>query len=211
LAALVFPYAEAIVLTPFLEKKLAALETDRGRLAMIDQELDFTEFLKQSQTPYLEAIYLLAKSAPQGMSLESLSMGGKQPISLRLKLASAQAVTDFRAKLVDSGWFTNVVVEEQAPTPDRRVSVRMTADLRPAESRKRLPVEPPGKKRDRPPPGGGMPDFNMPPPLMMMPQPPSEGAPIQVAPAPAPGGPDTPAPPRARRRAPRPAPTQPDS
>jgi hypothetical protein len=211
LGALLFPYAEALVFKPFLERKLAALEADRGRLATIDEEVDFMEFLKQNQPPYLETIYLLAKSAPQGTSLESLSMGRKQQISIRLKMANAQQVSDFRAELVDSGWFANVMVEEQAPSPDRRVSVRMTADLKPAESRKPLPAEPPGKKRDRPQFGGG-PGFDMPPPPpMMMPPPAPAAMPVEAAPTPPPPGPDTTAPPRVRRRAPRPPATPPDS
>jgi Tfp pilus assembly PilM family ATPase len=210
LAALLFPYAEALVLKPFLERKLAALEADRGRLATIDQELDFMEFLKQNQPPYLETIYLLAKSAPQGMSLENLSMGRKPQISLRLKLPNNQAVTDFRGKLVDSGWFANVVVEEQAASPDRRVGVRMTADLKPPEARKPLPSEPFDKKRDRTQSAGGAPVFNMPPPEPAMPPPAPVGMPV-AAPAPPPGAPDAPVTPRIRRRVPRPEPTQPDS
>jgi hypothetical protein len=148
LGTLLFPYAEAIVLKPYLERKLAALEADRGRLALIDQELDFLKFLKQSQPPYLDAIYLLAKSAPQGTQVDDLGMGRHQQITLRLKTANAEQVSDFRAKLVESGWFANVMVEEQSPTPDRRVSVRMTVELKPVEARKPLPVETPDKKKE---------------------------------------------------------------
>ncbi|MGH9593029.1 MAG: hypothetical protein ACRD5L_08050, partial [Bryobacteraceae bacterium] len=42
-----------------------------------------------------------------------------------------------------------VVVEEQTPTPDRQVSVRMTAQLKPAESRKALVAETPAPKPER--------------------------------------------------------------
>jgi hypothetical protein len=200
LGALLFPYAEALVLKPVLERKMAALEADRGRLATIDQELDFLEFLKQNQPPYLDTIYLLARSAPQGTRLESLSMSRHQQISIRLKTANSQEVSDFRTKLIDSGWFANVMVEEQAPSPDRRVSVRMTAELKTAESRKPLAAEPPGKKRETSLPGWGGPEFSMPPPPMMMPPPRPMANPVQVTPAPPPGGPDTPTPPPRRRR-----------
>ena len=130
-------------------------------------------------------------------------------ISLRLKMPNSQMVTDFRAKLIDSGWFTNVMVEEQAMSPDRRMGVRMTAELRPAEFRKPIAAEPPGKKTDRPR-FGSVPDLNIPPPDQMM-IPPAQimTMPVQVAPASAPGEPDTSAPPRVRRH-PRPPPT-PDS
>jgi hypothetical protein len=208
LVTLLFPYAEAIVLKPFLERKLAALEADRGRLATIDQELDFLNFLKQNQPPYLDAIYLLARSAPRGTSLESLSMGRHQEISLRLKLGNTQQVTDFRSKLIDSGWFANVMVEEQTPSPDRRVSVRMTAALKPAESRKPITAEPPGKKTDKPGPGDE-PDFAMPMP-MMAPPPQPAAPPVEVAPSPPPDGQDAGTPPPARKRPRRPIVVQPD-
>ena len=199
--ALLFPDAEAIVRKPFLEKKLAALQADRGRLAMIDQELDFLKFLKQNQPPYLDAIYLLAKSAPQGTRLDSLSLGRRQEISIQLKMATAEQVSDFRSKLIDSGWFANVMVEEQTPSPDRRVTVRMTAELKPVESRKPIPAEPPGKKTDRTRPGGDVFDSAMPPPEPIM-APPAQPmrSPVQVTPAPPPGGPDMPAPARGVRR-----------
>jgi hypothetical protein len=199
--ALVFPYAQAIVFKPFLEKKLAALEADRGRLATIDQELDFLKFLKQSQPPYLDAIYLLARSAPSGTHLESLSMGRHQEISIRLKVGNTQQVTDFRSKLVDSGWFANVLVEEQAPTPDQHVSVRMSAALKAAESRKPITAEPPGKKSNHASPGGE-PGFGMPTPepMMMPPSQPTAG-PAQLSPAPPQDGSgDTSTPPPVRRR-----------
>ena len=201
LAALFFPYAEAFVRKPFLEKKLAALQADRGRLATIDQELDFLKYLKQNQPAYLETIYLLARSAPQGARLDSLSLSRHPEVSIRLKMASAPEVSDFRSKLIDSGWFASVMVEEQTPTPDRRVTVRMTAELKPAESRKPIAPEPPGKKTDRSRPGGMEPDFGMPPPEMMMPPPPQPTRmPVQLTPVPPPGGPDTPASARGARR-----------
>ena len=133
----------------------------------------FSNILKQNQPPYLDTIYLLARSAPQGTRLDGLSLGRHQEVSIRLKMANAQQVSDFRSKLIDSGWFTNVIVEEQTPSPDRRVTVRMTADLKPAESRKPLAPEPPGRKTNQPRPGGDEPDFGMTPPPepMMMPPP----------------------------------------
>ena len=186
---------------PLLEKKLAALEADRGRLATIDHELDFLKFLKQNQPPYLDAIYLLARSAPRGTSLESLFMGRHQQVSMRLKMANPTQVNRFRSKLIDSGWFANVIVEEQAATPDRRFAVRMTADLKPVEVRKPITAEPTGKKEDA---GDDQPDFGMPPePMMMMPPPQPMPAPTvrppPSAPVPAPDGQDAPRPPRIRR------------
>jgi hypothetical protein len=209
LGVLCFPFAEAILLKPLVERKLAALEADRGRLAIIDQELDFLKFLKQNQPPYLDTIYLLARSASQGTRLESLSMGRHQQISMRLKMANSQQVSDFRSKLIDSGWFANVMVEEQAPSPDRKLAVRMTADLKPVEARKPIVNEPPGKKTDRSFQAPAEPVFMPPPEPMMMPPPQPMAPPAEVTPAPPPpDGGDTPAPRRPRRVRPIPPPDQ---
>ena len=123
--------------------------------------------------------------------MENLSMGRHQDVSLRLKLNNSEQVTEFRSKLVESGWFNNIVVEDQTPGMDRRVSVRMTASLKPAESRKALPVEPLGTKKP-----GDEPRFAMPTP-----------GPMRVGPmpepslAPVPESPDSaPKPPRNRPR-----------
>ncbi|HEY3864432.1 MAG TPA: pilus assembly protein PilM [Verrucomicrobiae bacterium] len=200
LAAIAFPYAQAMVMKPFLEKRLAALESDRGRLAMIDEEVDFLQFLKQNQPPYLDTIYLLARSAPDGTQVENFQMGRHSDISLRLKFGNTQQVGDFRSKLIDSGWFANVIVEEQAPSPDRRIAVRMTATLKPAEARKPIPPELPGQKRDRSGPSPWS-NFGQPPP-QMMPSPPPAAAPSAApAPAPPPNMPDNGLP-RIRRRGP---------
>jgi len=199
LATLLFPYAEAIVLKPFLERKLASLEADRGRLATIDQELDFLKFLKQSQPPYLDAIYLMAKSVPQGTRLEEVSMGRHRGVSIRLKMLNSDQVNDFRSKLIDSGWFANAVVEEQAPSPDRHLAVRMAVELKPVESRKPLAPEPPGPKKDRShlafEPPAPMPS----PGPVMAPPSPAAAMPVQVAPGPPPEGQDAQTLPRRRR------------
>ena len=86
------------------------------------------------------------RARAQGTRLEPLSMSRHGDVSLRANMANGQQVTDFRSKLIDSGWFANVVVEEQTPTQDRHVSVRMTAQLKPLAARKELIVESSAKK-----------------------------------------------------------------
>jgi hypothetical protein len=141
-AVLAFPFAQALVLKPFLSHHLANLKAGRARLGAIDREIDFLQYLKANQPPYLETLFLMAKSAPSGTSFDSVSLGRRGEVSLRGKLGNAQQVTDFRSKLIEAGWFSSVVVEEQTPTPDRRVTVRMTAQLKAADSRKPVTDEP---------------------------------------------------------------------
>lgn len=140
-AVLAFPFAQALVLKPFLSHHLATLKAGRARLGAIDREIDFLQYLKANQPPYLETLFLMATSAPPGTSFDSVSLGRRGELSLRGKLGNAQQVTEFRSKLIEAGWFSSVIVEEQTPTPDRRVTVRMTAQLKAADSRKPLPEE----------------------------------------------------------------------
>jgi hypothetical protein len=131
--ALLLPYAEALLLKPHLARKVAEFQTESARLTVIDRELEFLRGLKQSQPPYLDLLYVFSKSAPPGTHFDSLSLNSHGDVSLRTAFHDGQSVADFRNQLVASGFFTNVVVEEQTPTPDhQRVNVRMTAQEMPA-------------------------------------------------------------------------------
>ena len=142
-ALLMLPYAEALLLKDHLAKKIAALKTGQGNLSAIDHEYDFLSYLKQNGPPYLDALYLFAKAAPPGARFESTSMNRRGEVSLRGYMHDAQQVTDFRAKLIDSGFFDRVTVEEQVPTPDhQKVNLRITAQWKPVEKRLGLAIGP---------------------------------------------------------------------
>jgi hypothetical protein len=54
-------------------------------------------------------------------------MNRRGDVSIRATMRDSQQVVQFRAKLLDSGLFGHLVVEEQNPTPDRqKVIVRMS-------------------------------------------------------------------------------------
>ena len=174
---LVLPYAEALLLKPFLARKLAKLNAEKVRLTTIDRELEFLQSLKQSQPPYLDALYTFAKSAPQGAKIDSVTMNRRGDVSLRGSMRDAAQVTDFRTKLIGSGFFSSVAVEEQAPTPDRqKLNVRITAQWKPVEARAGLTNGPTVAEIEKvktnkvAQAGGGMPSgMMMPPGMPMMP------------------------------------------
>jgi Tfp pilus assembly PilM family ATPase len=140
---LVLPYAEALLFKPHLARELAALKAGRGRLAVIDRELGFLQYLKQNQPPCLDTLFLLAKAAPQGAKLDSISMNRRGDLSWRGTMKDSQQVTDFRSKLIASGFFSGVTVDEQTPSPDRqKVTVRMTAQWMPFNVRQALAIGP---------------------------------------------------------------------
>ena len=183
-ALLILPYAEALLLKGHLAKKLAAMKSGQGKLSTIDHEYDFLQNLKLNSPPYLDALYLFAKSTPPGARFESTSMNRRGDISLRGTMQNAQQVTDFRAKLIDSGFFERVTVEEQVPTPDRqKVNIRITAQWKPVEKRLNLAIGPTRDEIEKAktntvaqgnsPMRGGMPPgmpAGMPPGVMIMPR-----------------------------------------
>lgn len=131
---LMLPYVEALFSKPFLKRKLSALSAETNRLVTIDRELEFLQALKQNQPPYLDAIYLFSKLAPQGSKIESLTMNRRGEVSLRGSMRDATQVTDFRTKLIGSGFFATIAVEEQSPGQGK-LTVRMSAQWKPFEAR----------------------------------------------------------------------------
>ncbi|HET7625454.1 MAG TPA: hypothetical protein VFM25_09325, partial [Verrucomicrobiae bacterium] len=180
IALILLPYAEAMALKPWLAKRFSALQADAGRLAMIDRELSFMEFLKQNQPPYLDALYLFSKFAPSGARIESLNMNRRGEVSLRGSMRNSDQVTEFRSKLIASGFFSNVTVEEQTPTPDgQKVNLRFTAQWKPYAQLQTVNIGPSAKeieeaknRKDSPPgmppgfPAGAMP-MGLPPGIQM--------------------------------------------
>ncbi len=142
-ACLLIPSLEALTLKPGLSRRIEATRAQRGKLTLIDRELGFLQYLDQNQPPYLAATYLLSDSIPMGTRIESLGMNRQGEVSLRATIQNAQQVADFRGKLIDSGFFSTVVVEEQTPTPDRqRLSIRVTAQWKAPEERESLNIGP---------------------------------------------------------------------
>jgi len=160
-ALLLLPYAEALLLKPHLAKKVVLFKAESARLATIDLELDFLRYLKQSQPPYLDALYILSKSVPPGTRFDALSLNSHGEVSLRGAFRDGQQVDDFRSKLIGSGFFANVTIEEQSPTPDRqKVNVRISAQEKPAAQLLSVAIDPGTNEIARggkPSPPGGVP------------------------------------------------------
>jgi hypothetical protein len=147
--ALLLPYFEALVLKSHVANKLVAIKSETGRLTTIDRELDFLQYLKESEPPYVDALLVLAKAAPPGTRFDSVSMNRRGEVSLRGSLRDGQQVAELRAKLIDSGFFASVGIEEQTPSPDRqKVTVRMSAQWKSLDQRKVPPSEPPKSTTD---------------------------------------------------------------
>lgn len=146
---LVFPFVEALLLKPLLARKLDTLTREKQKfVSLAEPEMQFLQSLKQSQPPYLDTLYIFSKAAPPGLHLDSITMDQHGEIQVRATMQSADQVMDFRSKLIASGFFANITVEEQSPN-QQKVSVRMTAQWRSAGLRPAVKIDPspdePGK------------------------------------------------------------------
>ena len=158
---LLFPLAEMLLVKPFLNWRLNSFKARQTAFLSVEEpERKFLLYLKQNQPPYLDAFYIFSKSAPPGCHLDSISINQRGEFSVKATLPSAQAVTDFRAKIMASGFFANLAVEEQSPVPNQpKVSARMTANWRPNGMRAAVNVPPPVDKNGTNKSGG----TNLPP------------------------------------------------
>ena len=203
LACLCFPYAEAVLLKNRLAKKLETLKADKVRLATIDRELSFLQHIKTTEPPYIDCLSVLA-NASQGGKLDSISMNRRGELSLRGTMRGSQQVTDFRNKLIASGFFASVSVDEQTPSPDRqKFAIRLTAQWKPINARERAVIDPTPeeaeklKNRSKDPAFAMPPDMPMPmgmPPGMMPP-----GGPMPKNPRPGSSMPNMPTPKKAMK------------
>lgn len=135
LACVFLPYAEALILKPGLAKKLAEIRAAKDTLSTIDRELGLLQFVKTNQPPYLETLVCLASASPPGARVESLSMNRRGDLSFRGTFGNPQMAVEFRSNLVASGFFSTLVVEEQMPSPNQQVLMRIAAQWKPASAR----------------------------------------------------------------------------
>jgi hypothetical protein len=130
--ALLLRYAEIFIHKPGLVRKIAEVNSYRAKLPNLDRELSFLQYLKTNQPPYFDPLSAIANAAPSGTRVDALSMNRRGDVSIRATMRDSQQVVQFRAKLLDSGVFGDLVVEEQNPTPDgQKVTVRMSGQWKP--------------------------------------------------------------------------------
>jgi Tfp pilus assembly PilM family ATPase len=126
--AVALRYADVLINQSRLSRNLSAMKAYRDNLPNVERELGFLEYLKTNQPVYVDAISVVANAIGGGTRLDSLSISRAGDVSLRATLRDAQQVMDFRSRLLESGFFSTVVVEEQSPsTADKqKLTIRVT-------------------------------------------------------------------------------------
>lgn len=139
---LVAPYLEALMRGPGLARRVASIKADSKSLALIDREFGFLRHLESSQPPYIDALYLVANSVSPGTRIEATSMNRRGEVALRGKAQNMGQIGDLRSKLMTSGFFSSVVVEDQTQGQDRSVQFRLSARWKGSEERESLVLGP---------------------------------------------------------------------
>jgi Tfp pilus assembly PilM family ATPase/Tfp pilus assembly protein PilN len=125
-----------------LAKRLSQVQSLSAARPALDQELAFLQSVKASRAPYLEVLSALAGSSPPGTRLESFSMSRQGEVSVKGSLGSREEAGRLREKLLQSGWFSQVVMEEENPAKEKRLDFRLSAQARPDGPRPPAPAVP---------------------------------------------------------------------
>jgi len=116
-------------------------------------------------------------------------MNRRGDLSIKASMRDANQISDFRSKLIESGLFANVTVEEQSPVQGQgqpKLNIRITAQWKPLPARQNLALGPSAEEiqkaktrvRDQP---GAMPGMPMGMPPMMMPGMSMPGGPMTMS------------------------------
>jgi hypothetical protein len=151
IVSLLLRYAEGTLYRGRISRKLAEVTRYKATLPQIDRELSFLNFIKTNQPPYLEAIAVVANAAPSGTRLDGLNLVRHGELSVRgSSMGNPKAPGEFRAKLIDSGFFSHVVIEEQTPVDNgQKINFRLSALVKPDGVRKPYVDEAPSASRNK--------------------------------------------------------------
>ena len=139
-------FAEPMLRRSHLTRTIDDISAARAKLPKVDHEVAFLQYIKTNQPAYIDIVAAMAGAAQQGTKFEAVTISRHGEVSLRGTAQGAQAAGTLRAKMFESGYFSNVVLDEQTPGQNNQVSFRMTGQLR-SEAERKLP--PP--KADSPP------------------------------------------------------------
>lgn len=151
-------YAEPMIRKKQLSRTIAELSAASQKIPKIDREAAFLQFIHTNQPGYLEVIHTLADAAQPGTKLDSLNLNRRGDLSMRGSAQGAQQAAAFRSKLIDSGFFADVVLDEQTPVQNQQqVNFRMTAQVLPESLRKPPAPKPSSSSTNNQPAGMEMP------------------------------------------------------
>ena len=130
-----------------LNSQLTTFKAEKQNLPEIDRELDFLSYIHEKSLPFEDIISLLAANAVPQFEIQSLEMGSDRRVQLRGTLPERGQPEDLRTKLFDSGWFEQVVLDEQTPNQrERKLTIRISMVLKPPLNRPKLAKETLGLK-----------------------------------------------------------------
>ena len=130
-----------------LNEQLENFKSEQKALPEIDRELTFLTHIHENTIPVKDLISLLAANAVSQLEIQSIEMSRDRRIQLRATLPQRAQPEDLRAKLFKTGWFEQVVLDEQTPDErKRKLTIRMSLKLHDHLKRPKLAKEKLGLK-----------------------------------------------------------------
>ena len=131
-ATVVMAYARPIWKLAALEQRIAQMRTELDLLPSRERELGFLQTLQARRVPYFDIVTAIGTLAPPGTHLDTVSLDRTGDVAFRCRVPKNELVNPYRERLATSGWFRDLVLEEQTASKDKKmpgIIVRISAQL----------------------------------------------------------------------------------
>ena len=160
-ASLAVRYGVPLTLLPDLRVELAETQQSLAAQPSVDGELGFLKHVRGAarEVAYLDLLTAVARVAPSGTLLRSISLSRRGEASIDGRVATQQHANEFRRGLLVCGLFSRVVLQELVPDDDgvrfrlqaSVVKGRDLGDFRAVTPRELPPAPPPAARKVKPP------------------------------------------------------------
>ena len=130
LLVLVLRYVPPLWKLGGLRDHISRTEAALDALPPMGKDLDFMATLDRSRVPVLEVLTVFGRVAPPEAVLQDFTLDARGQVSLKVQLKPTE-VNDLRTRLTQSGWFSDVILQDLKRAPKRKVIIRLTARMTP--------------------------------------------------------------------------------
>ena len=130
LLVLVLRYVPPLWKLGGLRDHIARTEAALDALPPIGKDLDFMATLDRSRVPVLEVLTVFGRVAPPEAVLQDFTLDARGLVGLKVQLKPGE-VNGLRTRLTQSGWFSDVILQDLKRAPKRKVIIRLTARMTP--------------------------------------------------------------------------------
>lgn len=121
-------YAAPLLHGDAVRDRMEALQGAETDFPSIDRELAFLKHVQTSQPPVLDLLAVVADAIPKGALVDSMTLDRRGHLNIQSTMPKHLQPTVIRTKLLESGIFSEIVIEEQTPIENnQKLKVRIQA------------------------------------------------------------------------------------